>query len=119
MRASSRSPTCRSARRPTCASRSSTSPSTARFLLEPLPHDAASFGKRLEDGRGRLTLIANEVARSAAGVLSEYAAAVRKLKDARPPKDVAEDIGEQLARLVPKRFLVETPWPQLRTCRGT
>jgi len=83
------------------------------FLLEPLPHDAASFGKRLEDGRGRLTLIANEVARSAAGVLSEYAAAVRKLKDARPPKDVAEDIGEQLAHLVPKRFLVETPWPQL------
>ncbi len=53
------------------------------------------------------------MARSAAGVLSEYAAAVRKLKDARPPKDVAEDIGAQLARLVPKRFLVETPWPQL------
>ena len=27
--------------------------------------------------------------------------------------DVAEDIGEQLAHLVPKRFLVETPWTQL------
>ena len=37
------------------------------FLAEPLPHDAATFARRIEEGRGRLTLIANEVARSAAG----------------------------------------------------
>jgi len=83
------------------------------FLMEPLPHDAASFGKRLDEGRGRLSLIANEIARSVAAVLSEYTAALRKLKDSRPPKDVAEDIGAQLARLVSKRFISETPWPQL------
>ena len=82
------------------------------FLVEPLPTDAVSFGKRLDEGRGRLTLIANEVARSAAALLTEYAAAQRKLKDMRPPKDVADDIAAQLGRLVPKRFVTETPWLQ-------
>ena len=83
------------------------------FLGEPLPTKAAEFSERLEAGRGRLTLIANEIARSAAQVLTEHAAAVRKLKDSRPPKEVADDMAAQLARLVPKRFLVSTPWPQL------
>jgi ATP-dependent helicase HrpA len=83
------------------------------FLAEPLPTDAASFARRLAEGRGRLTLIAGEVARGAGAVLIEYTAAARKLKDSRPPKEVAEDIAAQLARLVPKRFVVATPWPQL------
>ena len=83
------------------------------FLGEPLPTDAASFKRRIDEGRGRLTLIANEVARAALQVLLDHAAATRKLKDAHPPKDVQEDIAAQLARLVPKRFLMTTPWPQL------
>jgi ATP-dependent helicase HrpA len=83
------------------------------FLVEPLPTDAAQFERRLADGRGRLTLIANEIARSAAAVLTEHAAAVRKLKDARAAKDIVDDINAQLARLVPKRFLVQTPWAAL------
>ncbi|MEY3997444.1 MAG: ATP-dependent helicase HrpB, partial [Pseudomonadota bacterium] len=37
------------------------------FLLDPLPNDEASFKRRTEEGRGRLTLIANEVARLASG----------------------------------------------------
>ncbi|CAN5216431.1 ATP-dependent RNA helicase HrpA [soil metagenome] len=83
------------------------------FLAEPLPTDAQAFNRRLEEGRGRLTLIANEIARSAATVLIDYTAAVRKLKDARAPKEVADDIAAQLSRLVPKRFLFATPWAQL------
>ncbi len=83
------------------------------FLAEPLPSDAASFARRIEEGRGRLTLIAGEVARIAATVLSEYVAAQRKLKDARPAKDVADDVAAQLERLVPKRFLAATPWLRL------
>ena len=83
------------------------------FLADPLPSDAAAFARRLEEGRGRLTLIANEVARSAGTVLIDHAAALRKLKDARAPKEVGDDIAAQLARLVPKRFLATTPWPQL------
>jgi ATP-dependent helicase HrpA len=83
------------------------------FLGEPLPTDAASFEKRLAEGRGRLNLIAAEVARSAAAVLAEYALALRKVRDARPPKEVAEDINAQLGRLIGRRFVANTPWAQL------
>ena len=84
------------------------------FLTEPLPHDAASFQARLDEGRTRLNLIAQEIARQAGTILVEYAAALRKLKDARAPKDVADDIQAQLQRLVPKRFIAATPWAQLQ-----
>ena len=83
------------------------------FLMDPLPTDAISFRRRVDDGRGRLTLIANEIARAAHAVLIDHAAALRKLKDARAPKEVSDDIEAQLARLVSKRFLQTTPWPQL------
>jgi ATP-dependent helicase HrpA len=84
------------------------------FLLDPLPTDADAFKRRIDEGRGRLTLIANEVARLAGTILVEYAAAVRKLKDARPAADVAADVQQQLQRLMPKRFLAVTQWPQLQ-----
>jgi ATP-dependent helicase HrpA len=84
------------------------------FMAEPLPTDEAAFKKRLDEGRGRLTLISSEIARNAGLILSEYAAAARKLKDSRPPADVATDVGQQLQRLVPKRFLLSTPYAQLQ-----
>ena len=83
------------------------------FLIEPLPTDAGSFKRRIDEGRGRLTLIASEIARSAMQILIEYAAATRKLKDSRPSKEVADDVQAQLTRLMPKRFVLSTPWAQL------
>jgi ATP-dependent helicase HrpA len=83
------------------------------FLGDPLPSDAPSFRRRIDEGRGRLTLIANEIARAALQVLVEHAAAVRKLKDSRASKELHDDVQAQLARLVPKRFLFATPWTQL------
>jgi len=84
------------------------------FLAEPLPSDERSFKARLEEGRARLNLIAQEVARLAATVLLDHAAAQRKLKDSKPPREVADDIQAQLQRLVGKRFLLQTPWPALQ-----
>jgi ATP-dependent helicase HrpA len=84
------------------------------FLQEPLPQDEPAFKARIEEGRTRLNLIAQEVARLAGAILVEYQAAARKLKDSRPPKDVADDIAAQLQRLVPKRFIVSTPYAQLQ-----
>ncbi|MGR6806533.1 ATP-dependent RNA helicase HrpA [Sphaerotilus natans] len=84
------------------------------FLAEPLPHDAASFQARIDEGRTRLNLIAQEIARQAGAVLLEFAAAQRKLKDARAPKDVADDLAAQLQRLMGKRFIAATPWAQLQ-----
>lgn len=83
------------------------------FLADPLPADAASFRRRIDEGRGRLTLIANEIARAALQVLVEHAAAARKLKDSRATRELHDDVQAQLARLVPKRFLLSTPWTQL------
>ncbi len=84
------------------------------FLLDPLPTNEADFKKRVEEGRGRLTLIANEVARLAGVILVEYAAAVRKVKDTKNQPDATGDIQQQLQRLMPKRFLASTPWTQLQ-----
>ena len=84
------------------------------FLAAPLPSDAASFALRLAEGRARLNLIAQELARLASTVLAEYAAARRKLKDSRPPKEAADDIQAQLARLVSRRFVADTPFAQLQ-----
>lgn len=84
------------------------------FLAEPLPKDEFAFKARIEEGRTRLNLIAQEVARQTGVVLLEFAAASRKLKDARASKEVGEDITAQLQRLIGKRFVTETPWSQLQ-----
>ncbi len=83
------------------------------FLQEPLPADADQFKQRVQDGRGRLTLIANEVARMAAGVLQEYMAAVRKIKDTKNAPEATADAQQQLQKLVPKNFIAIAPWAQL------
>jgi ATP-dependent helicase HrpA len=51
------------------------------FLLDPLPTNAFDFSQTVEEGRGRLTLIANEVARLANSILLEYAIGARKIKE--------------------------------------
>ncbi|WP_431152838.1 ATP-dependent RNA helicase HrpA [Acidovorax facilis] len=83
------------------------------FLLDPLPTDEVAFKRRVEEGRGRLTLIANEVARLAATILTEYAAAARKIKDTKNAPEATADALQQLQRLVPKNFIAVAPWTQL------
>jgi ATP-dependent helicase HrpA len=84
------------------------------FLLEPLPNDEASFKRRVDEGRGRLTLIANEVARLAGGILLEFGAAARKIKDTKNAPEATADCAQQLQRLMPKHFMAATSWPQLQ-----
>jgi ATP-dependent helicase HrpA len=84
------------------------------FLLDPLPTDEFAFKRRIEEGRGRLTLIANEVARMAAVILLEYAAAARKIKDTKTAPDAVADAQQQIQRLIPKKFLQATPWDRLQ-----
>jgi len=83
------------------------------FLLDPMPTDEFAFKRRVEEGRGRLTLIANEVARLAATILTEYAAAARKIKDTKNAPEATADAQQQLQRLVPKNFIAAAPWTQL------
>ena len=84
------------------------------FLLDPLPTNETEFRKRVDEGRGRLTLIASEVARLSAGILTEFVAAQRKIKDTKNAAEALADTAMQLQRLVPKRFLAVTPFGQLQ-----
>jgi ATP-dependent helicase HrpA len=84
------------------------------FLLDPLPTDELAFKRRIEEGRGRLTLIANEVARMAGVILLEYAAAARKIKDTKNAPEATADAQQQINRLIPKKFLQATPWDRLQ-----
>ena len=84
------------------------------FLLDPLPMDEFEFKRRVEEGRGRLTLICNEVARLAGTVLLEYAVAARKIKDTKNAPEATTDAARQLQSLMPKRFLQVTPWERLQ-----
>ena len=84
------------------------------FMQAPLPDNEADFKRRVEEGRGRLTLIANEVARLAGTILAEYAVAARKIKDTKNHAEANADAAQQLQRLVAKRFLSATPWTQLQ-----
>ena len=85
------------------------------FLMEPLPASEAAFAARVEEGRARLTLIANEIARLAAHILTEHAQAARKVKDAaKAAPEAAKDAAEQLQRLLPPDFITATPWSALQ-----
>ncbi|WP_396430197.1 ATP-dependent RNA helicase HrpA [Limnohabitans sp.] len=86
------------------------------FLLDPLPNDEITFKRRIEEGRGRLTLIANEVARLAGAILLEFGTATRKIKDTKNAPEATADCTQQLQRLMPKNFLAATPWLQLQHC---
>ncbi|MCX7901622.1 MAG: ATP-dependent RNA helicase HrpA, partial [Burkholderiaceae bacterium] len=82
-------------------------------LIEPWPTDDASFAARRHEARGRLGLIAQEIARLLAAIVQEAAALPRRLAAARAFPAVVADVEQQLARLFPKRFVVETPPAQL------
>ncbi|PJC19216.1 MAG: ATP-dependent helicase, partial [Comamonadaceae bacterium CG_4_9_14_0_8_um_filter_60_18] len=84
------------------------------FLLEPLPTDEFAFKKRIDEGRGRLTLICTEVARLSAVILAEFATAARKIKDSKNAPEAAADAAQQLSRLMSKKFLSVTPWGSLQ-----
>ena len=84
------------------------------FLTEPLPATEDDFKQRVDEGRTRLTLIANEVARLSTTILTEYASAARKIKDTKQAPEATKDAAEQLQRLMPKQFLAATPWAALQ-----
>jgi ATP-dependent helicase HrpA len=84
------------------------------FLLDPLPTNADDFKRRIDEGRGRLTLITNEVARLCGTILVEYATATRKIKDTKNAPEATADATQQLQRLMPKRFLATSTYTQLQ-----
>jgi len=80
-------------------------------LQDPLPVDAASFNKRKDEGKGRIGLLINEVARLAGQILGEYHGLPKRVQAL--PSAVASDIQAQLQALVHKRFIADNEYSQL------
>jgi ATP-dependent helicase HrpA len=80
-------------------------------LQDPLPIDAASFNKRKDEGKGRLGLLINEIARLVGQVLGEFHGLPKRLQGLAPA--VTADMQAQLQGLVHKRFVADTEYSQL------
>jgi ATP-dependent helicase HrpA len=80
-------------------------------LQDPLPTNAASFTKRKDEGKGRIGLLINEMARLAGQILAEFHGMPKRLQNLAPA--VAADMQAQLQGLVHKRFIAETEYSQL------
>jgi ATP-dependent helicase HrpA len=83
-------------------------------MADPLPRTATDFGRRCEEARTRVALIAQELARLIGGILAEHQALQKKLQAAKAFPEAVRDIGAQVARLMPKGFVVATPWERLQ-----
>jgi ATP-dependent helicase HrpA len=82
-------------------------------LHEPWPIDAPTFEARRLEGKAKLGLLAQDVARTAASILEAWVAAVRKLPQAKGNAAAHQDIQAQLSQLVPADFVSRTPAAQL------
>ena len=84
------------------------------FMVSPLPKTQTEFEKRKNEGKARLGLIANEIARLASQILSEYQNLQKKLPAIRAHEQTLEDINQQVSQLVTKRFITENDLERLK-----
>jgi ATP-dependent helicase HrpA len=85
------------------------------FLQDSVPTLQAQFARRVEEGRSRFTLIAQEISRTAAGILAERAALEKKLNTSEKAyPQAAGDVKQQLARLLENGWLARTPWERMQ-----
>ncbi|QDZ27305.1 ATP-dependent RNA helicase HrpA [Noviherbaspirillum sp. UKPF54] len=82
-------------------------------LQEPLPKNADEFNRRKEEGKSRLGLLVNEIARLASQILAEYYTLPKKLQGVKSHAQSAVDMQSQLQVLVGKRFIAENDYAQL------
>jgi ATP-dependent helicase HrpA len=85
------------------------------FLAESLPMTNADFARRLDEGRSRFSLIAQEIARTAAGILAENGALEKKLNGAAKAfSRSTEEIRVQVNRMLAPGWLARHPWERLQ-----
>ena len=82
-------------------------------LQEPLPKNAQEFNTRRDEGKARLNLLVNEIARLAGTILAEYHALPKKLQTVKAHTQAFNDMQSQLQGLIGKRFIADTDYVQL------
>ena len=83
------------------------------FLGDPWPQDQASFEARKAEGRNRLGLIVQEIARLTGVILGEWSTLVKKLPQAKPHAAAYADLQKQQSELMTRNFLRDTPYDRL------
>lgn len=83
------------------------------FMQSPLPSNAESFMQRRDEGKARLNLLTNEIARLTATILSEFYGLPKKLQALKAHPQAAADMQQQLQHLISKRFVADNEFQQL------
>jgi ATP-dependent helicase HrpA len=83
-------------------------------LAEPLPNNDSSFKERLDAGKPKLALIAQEIARHALASLQAYADLQKKMAALKALSNSAHaDVSAQVQKLIHAQFIAETPYESL------
>ena len=82
-------------------------------LQAPLPVDAEAFNKRRDEGKARLNLLVNEIARLVGQILAEYHVLPKKLQGIKVHAAAHADMQTQLQTLIDKHFVAEQNYAQL------
>jgi ATP-dependent helicase HrpA len=83
-------------------------------LSDPLPFNETTFVARGKEAKNRLLLIAQEIARLAFSILTEYHALQKSLPQLKAHVQASSDIRAQLEFLIHKRFVEATPYERLQ-----
>ncbi len=84
------------------------------FMSDPLPVNAEQFTERLQAGKPRLALIAQEISKHSLAALQAYADLQKKLSQAKAASATAHaDIQNQVQGLIFPKFVSDTPFSQL------
>ena len=81
---------------------------TRACMQLPLPTNANEFNQRRDEGKARLNLLVNEIARLIGQILGEYHTLPKKLQALKAHKAAQADMQSQLQSLIHKWFVVET-----------
>jgi ATP-dependent helicase HrpA len=83
-------------------------------LNDSLPTNEAEFTARGKEAKNRLLLIAQELARLTANILTEYHALQKSLPTIKSHAQAAQDIRTQLESLLHKNFIADTSYEHLQ-----
>ncbi|MCX9154973.1 ATP-dependent RNA helicase HrpA [Niveibacterium sp. 24ML] len=82
-------------------------------LMEPLPTNADAFAQRAQDAKSRISLVAQELMRLAGALVVEHASLTKRFLTLKGQPDTLADLQQQLAKLMPKNFLLAYPFEKL------
>jgi ATP-dependent RNA helicase HrpA len=85
------------------------------FLAESAPLTQADFARRVQEGRSRFSLIAQELQRLALSVLVEHLQVVKRLNSVQKAfPEAAADVRRQCESLLAPGWLARIPWERLQ-----